>query len=315
MLAEQGQLGQQAINKASAQQQEVYNQIIPNYQGAVDTNTKDYADIMGAYKSFLDKSSGPNSAVNQFLSSDKYNQGIEKGSGWGAVDESIGGYGNMARTGGYTPGDIQNIRARSVAPVRSIAENARNEIQRSNAIRGTGYSPNTAAALAKTARENAYAVGDTATNTEAGIAQMVQAGKMAGLAGLSSTGLGARGQDITREANQLSNQLGIRGQDLQALLSGENQSLGALSGMANLYGTTPGLTSTFGNQALNAAGQGIQVAGLQGQFSQQQIDDAMKIGAMTGTPWKKILAMTGAVVATVATGGTAAPLIGAAAKV
>lgn len=43
--------------------------------------------------------------------------------------------------------------------------------------------------------------------------------------------------------------------------------LAGLGGMAGLYGTTPGLASEFGRQALTAQGQGIDLAGLQNQLA------------------------------------------------
>jgi hypothetical protein len=216
----------------------------------------------------------------------------------GPIGSAISGYQNFADTGGFSDADIANIRARSVAPIRSMADTNRQAIERSAAIRGTGYSPNTAAAIAKTARDADYSAGDTATNAEAMIAQMRQQGKLYGLQGLSSTGL----------ADQ-SNTTANRGLDLSAINAAGGQQLGALQGMTSLYGATPGLTKTFGDQVLGSTGQGIQVEGLQGTFSQQQIDDAMKLGEMKGIPWKQILATTAGGIAIAATGGAAAPYV------
>lgn len=174
----------------------------------------------------------------------------------GALNPAIAGYQKFAETGGFSPDDIQNIRARAVAPIRSIADNARQQIQRQAAIRGTGYSPNTTAALAKTARDSEYAAGDTATNAEAAIAGLKNQGQLAGLGGLSSTGLGINNQNLT-------NALGLRGQDLSSILGAQSGQLGAMSGMTGLYGATPGLTNTFGNQVLQSGNQGINIGQLQ----------------------------------------------------
>jgi hypothetical protein len=225
---------------------------------------------------------------------DKYNPQTGTSGGGvnsGPINSAISGYQGFADTGGFSDQDISNIRARSVAPIRSMADTNRQAIERQAAIRGTGYSPNTAAAIAKTARDANYAAGDTATNAEAMIAQMRQQGKLYGLQGLSSTGLANRGMDLSAIGN-----IG-------------NQQLGAMGGMTSLYGTQPGLTKTFGDQVLGSTGQGIQVQGLQGTFSQQQIDDAMKLGEMKGIPWKQILATTAGGIAIAATGGAAAPLV------
>lgn len=186
--------------------------------------------------------------------------GASNGRG-GAIDKAISGYGQFADTGGFSPQDISNIRARAIAPIRSMADRNTQEIERQAAIRGQGNSPNTAAAIAKTARDANYAAGDVATNAEAMIAQLMQQGKLYGLGGLSSTGL-------SDQSNTTSN----RGLDLSAINSATGNQLSALGGKTSLYGTTPGLTNTFGNQLIASAGQGLQGAGLQNQLAQMIIN-------------------------------------------
>jgi hypothetical protein len=97
----------------------------------------------------------------------------------------MGQYGDFARTGGYSPEDLQNIRARSVSPLRSVYSSAQSGLDRNRALQG-GYSPNYAAASSKMAREMGQGMADANTNTNAAIAQMVQQGKLAGLGGMSS---------------------------------------------------------------------------------------------------------------------------------
>jgi hypothetical protein len=173
-----------------------------------------------------------------------------------AIGKAIAGYSDFADTGGFSPQDIANIRARSIAPIRSMADQNTQEIQRQNAIRGTAYSPNTAAAIAKVARDANYAAGDTATNAEANIAQLKQQGRLYGLGGLSGTGL-------SDQSNNTQN----RGLDLSAINSSAGNTLGAISGQGSLYGATPGLINTFGNQVLNSGAQGLQLGGLQNQLA------------------------------------------------
>lgn len=195
------------------------------------------------------------------LEDDLKGNGMDTGGGsaggrGAAIDKAISGYGGFADTGGFSPQDIANIRARAVAPIRSMAQTNTDEINRQAAIRGTGYSPNTAAAIAKVARDANYAAGDTATNAEAGLAQLIQQGKLYGLGGLASTGL-------SDQANNTQN----RGLDLSAIGQSGNQQLGGLAGKTSLYGATPGLTNTFGSQVLGAGGQGVQIGGLQNQLA------------------------------------------------
>ncbi len=181
----------------------------------------------------------------------------QSGGRGGAIDKAISTYGNFADTGGFSPQDIQSIRARSIAPIRSMQDRNNQEIQRQAAIRGTGYSPNTTAALSKVNRDSAYAAGDTATNAEAMIAQLMQQGKLYGAGGLASTGL-------ADQSNITSN----RGLDLSAIHGIAGNQLQGLAGKTQLYGTTPGLTNTFGQQVLGSSAQGLQGTGLQNQLAQ-----------------------------------------------
>lgn len=189
----------------------------------------------------------------------------------GAIDKAISTYGNFADTGGFSPQDIQSIRARSIAPIRSINDRANQEIQRQSAIRGTAYSPNTTAALAKTNRDSAYATGDVSTNAEAMIAQLMQQGKLYGAGGLASTGLADQSNTTTN-----------RGLDLSAINSATGNQLNALQGKTSLYGTTPGLTNTFGNQLLQSSAQGLQGVGLQDQLAQQIINGQLQKSQVPG---------------------------------
>jgi len=146
----------------------------------------------------------------------------------GAINNALSGYQNFANTGGFSPEDIQNLRERAIAPTRSIYASAQSNIDRQRAL-NNGYSPNYTAAQAKLARDLSQSIADSQTNANAGIAQMVQQGKLYGLAGLSGTGL-----------------------------AGQGQNLSAMQGQSNLYGATPGMANMTGNQALGGQGQNIQ---------------------------------------------------------
>ena len=151
---------------------------------------------------------------------------------------ALGGYGDFAKTGGFSPQDIQNIRARMIAPIRSIYSQGNAEVDRQRRLQH-GYSPNYTAAKAKMAREQAYATSDATTNAEAAIAQMLQQGRLAGLGGLSQASLGGRGQNLS-----------------------------ALGGQTSLYNATPGLSQTFGQQVY-----GNRQQDLEGQRLQQDLDE------------------------------------------
>ena len=153
---------------------------------------------------------------------------------------AYGGYQDFANTGGFTPQNIQDMRARSAAPMRAVYANAQDNLNRQRALTG-GYSPNYAAASAKMARELGYGLADASTNTEASLADMIHKGKLEGLGGMTNID--------------------------QALLGAQTQRLGlannTLGQMGNIYGTAPGQAQMYGNQMLNSSGQQLQAGGLQ----------------------------------------------------
>lgn len=257
----QGKTQGQNLSNLQASNQATQKNFQDLYGPAVATNLKNYGDVQGAYDNFLSGMPNQGNLYSTFLGSSYGGTGqggLSDPTGRGAaVDKAIAGYGNFADTGGFSPEDIQNMRARAIAPIRSMAQTNTDEINRQNAIRGTAYSPNTAASIAKVARDANYAAGDTATNAEANLAQLTQQGKLYGLGGLASTGLGS-----------LANTLQNRGLDLSAITGSGQQQLGALGGKTSLYGTTPGLSNMFGNQVLQAGEQGVQIGGLQNQLAQ-----------------------------------------------
>ena len=66
-------------------------------------NQQDYGDIMGSYRNFGDQAKNIN--LNP---ADRAN-----------LERTLGGYQNFSQTGGFSPQDIQDIRARSIAPTRA----------------------------------------------------------------------------------------------------------------------------------------------------------------------------------------------------
>jgi len=159
-----------------------------------------------------------------------------------SIMNAIGGYGNFAETGGFSPQDVQNIQARMTAPIRAVYSQAQANLDRQRELAGGAGSPGYAAAQAKLARDEAYGLSDQTTNAQAAIAQMLQQGRLMGLQGLAGTGGAARGQN-----------------------------LGALSGQTGLYGASPGLARTFGDEVLQSVSQDLQGQGLQNQLANMLI--------------------------------------------
>lgn len=181
------------------------------------------------------------------------------GPGSGALEEALAGYSDFAKTGGFSPQNIQDIRARATAPIRSVYSSARRELNRGNRL-GGGGAINKAAAEAKMGREQAYATSDMSTNAEAVLANLIQSGRLAGLGGLTQGGLGAGGL-----ANAFA-----------------NTRLNALNSMTGLYGTTPGLSNMFGNQVLGGQQNLINAQGLQNNLSQGLISGQINKSQIPG---------------------------------
>lgn len=120
----------------------------------------------------------------------------------GPYDQVSSGYGDFAKTGGFSGADLANIRARAVSPVRAVYANAMQNVSRQRALQG-GYSPGYQALQSRMAREQSSSAADAATNAEAGISEQVQAGKLAGLQGLSGLiGSGGGGGGGGEQAQQ-----------------------------------------------------------------------------------------------------------------
>lgn len=117
------------------------------------------------------------------------------------------GYGEFAKTGGFSPLDTANIRARSMAPNRGIFDAARRGINRFGG-------PARTAALSRLSRDTGQQMSDTATAAEANIAQMRQQGRLAGIGGMANMYSATPGL-VNMYGNQLQQntqqQLGIEG--------------------------------------------------------------------------------------------------------
>lgn len=243
-----------------------------NYGRGSEANYGDYTDIMNRYRGIA--SGGA--------------EGTGGGGGGGATGfapstigykdpfNSYAGFTEFGTTGGYSRDDIANMRSRGISPIRAVYANAERELGRNRALQG-GYSPNFAAAQAKMAREQSQGTADATQNVEAGLAEARNKGRLAGLTGMS---------DI--EKQRLAADLDVAKFNANAQMSsGASQSAAgaanaaasradqfrALTGMTSLYGTNPGMSETFGNQTLQAIGQGgnYGLGSVQNQIAGSQI--------------------------------------------
>jgi hypothetical protein len=277
-----------------------------NYGRGTEANYGDYTDIMNQYRGIA---SGGDAA--------DYSGGDDGGGGGGGgyspftigyTDpfKSYAGYEDFSQTGGFSPEDIANMRARGTSPVRAAYANAERNINQQRSLQG-GYAPNAIAAQAKMAREQGQGMSDAMQGVEAGLAQQRQTGRLAGLSGMYGVEQQRLGADLdvakynanaqaqAQAANNSASQSAAASR-AQAAAANMDDRFRALSGMTNLYGTTPGMSNTFGNQLLQGVNQAgsfglgmtnAQVAGqsLPGAWQQGmgRINDIMDIGNSAAT--------------------------------
>lgn len=182
---------------------------------------------------------------------------------------SYSGFQDFSKTGGYAAADIANMRARGISPIRAAYSNAEREIGRQRSLQGD-YSPNAIAVQARMAREQGQATSDAAQGVESELAQMRNEGQRFGLTGMSGIEGQRLGADVDLAKFNTTNQFAAAQQNAaarqqaaafnasgRAAASAQSaaQRGAALDDMRLMYGTTPGMANTFGNQLNDAIGQ------------------------------------------------------------
>ncbi len=266
----QGGLAQNRLNN-------LRDSLVPQNQGlqnrfnvAADRGITDYNNILGGYGSYMDQARSPYTfgALPGYQS---FGSGGRDASldpmGLNAVSSAMGGYQNFANTGGYNPGDIASMRARSQGALRSAYDTAQRDISREGRLRG-GNSPNQVAAIAKLTRDQAQGLSDANINLEATLADQIRQGKLAGLSGLAGTGASQQGLGLSRDSlnNQsrlsgLAGQTGINAAQLSSILSG-------LQGMTSAYSATPGQANMYGQLLGQSNSQLLNTEQLQNALAQ-----------------------------------------------
>src|SRR5215471_8935134 len=99
-------------------------------------------------------------------------QDLAKTGGLQDYGDIYGGYSNFAKTGGFTPGDIQNIRSRAGDVIPQQYAQMQEMLRRRGALSG-GYQPGYGANLATMGRGAAELSAQNTRDTELGIAQAV----------------------------------------------------------------------------------------------------------------------------------------------
>lgn len=255
-LAAKAYEGTQQPSESENQFGGVTNQFQDAYNKAISQNTQDYSNLMGSYGDFRKNMPG---ATNFTFQNVKAERPAELGESYDYLREAMPGYRDFAATGGYSDKDQQELRARGVSPIRAAYGNTMMELNRARSIGGAGGAPNYIAALSRAQREMPEQLAEATTNVNAGLADAIRQGKMFGLSGITGTGQAMGGLSSAEAGRMLQAAMANQSADLQAQGMTESSlqnrlgtDLSAINAMSGLYGTTPGMASTFGNQALNA---------------------------------------------------------------
>lgn len=239
-----------------------------NYNNAVSQSNKNYGDIMSGYG---DISNNLTNIGNRITSPTPYTPQTVNYSTPGELTTAYGTLGSagktfqdFADTGGFSAGDIANLRARGMSPITSAYGNTIEDLQQANRL--GGGAANYVAARSAAQRELPQQLSDAEQGVNANLAQMIQQGKLAGAQGLLGVGGEQGGLANTAEAQALGAAIANQGAGLQGaalnnqmnqeyinnLLSVQQGKLAAQQGRTGLYGTTPGAANMFGNQVLGS---------------------------------------------------------------
>jgi hypothetical protein len=179
------------------------------------------------------------------------------------------------------------------------------EMNRARALGGAGGSPNYIAAASKAQRELPGQMSDAMTTVNAGLADAIRQGKIQGLAGMTNIGSTMGGLSSQEAGRMLQAGMANQNADLQAQQLSEQSlqnlrqsQLASLAGQTNLYGTTPAMASTFGNQALQAYAQRANVEQMRNQQTLGLLDAQIRAygGQSQQEPaWKQALGAAGSV--------------------
>lgn len=170
-----------------------------------------FGDVENSYRNFMSGGGVDTGKFNQF-------QGalgeVAGNGGWGAdriasMDQNIKGFKDIARTGGvdaegqnrmrgggvfdefaktggYSDGDISNIRSRANSVIPAYYDVAKTEAGRQASVQG-GYGPGQSALMARMSRDQSRGAASTALDAELGIKDKVNSGRQWGGQGMAQS--------------------------------------------------------------------------------------------------------------------------------
>ncbi len=225
------------------------------YNQSVEQQAGDYDEIKGMFRNIYNDSD-PNS--DRSLSS-KFKPYIPSLADYSQTEDTKRALANLqelTQSGGLSAGDQQNLRARGISPIRSMYATAQRDLNRQRNLSG-GYSPNYGAVTAKMTRDMSSMIADQTDKVNAQIAEMVQTGKLQTAPQYARAAADEAGRkssyDLSnRDAKNDAARFNAQG-TFDAARQDRGERLGAAQGMRDLYGTTPALVNTYGNQSMETA--------------------------------------------------------------
>jgi len=200
-------------------------------QKAKDDSTFD--DLWGRYSNFADTGGW---SPERIASIDDNIRGFKDFGRTGGLDEESirrfrggGVFDDLIKTGGYSEGDLANIRGRAASNVPSFYENLKNNLSTQNNAQG-GYSPGYSYQNAKLARDASRETSNSIRDSEIGIADSVRSGRLAGATGMSGA---ENSLQSLRTRNMLAGLGGANDAEM-GLMSSINS--GKLAGLGGLRG-------------------------------------------------------------------------------
>ena len=290
-------------------QQNQRDQIDPYWNPRIADSQQRSADSRGALESSLSgfsdyANSLPGSAGNVSTSAMSGDANTYRNFAQGNT-ETGQFFRNLMNTGGYSEGELGDIRSAGNRIIPSFFANLRNQMRTAQNATG-GYSPGYSASAASMARDAAHQSQDAALDTELGISDRVRTGKLTGANTLNDMFLGGMGgaSDLEKAIAQV----GLQNESLD--LQAQGMKGGMLGDVAQGYGSLYGQDQSdmYQNEAMK-----LQAQGMSGNSIMRVLQERAARNPNKGpVDWGKIAKVVGAAAATYFTGGAAAPLLGAA---
>ena len=207
-----------------------------------------YDTAYRGYQSLFDNPRGGSNSSNEALG--YYRDFAKTG---GLTDENVrrirgnGVFDEFSRTGGLSDQDIANMRLHGSAVIPGFYDAIRRNLQRSTNV--TGYNPGYNAQIAASSRDQAREAQNAALETELGIVDTRNKGRMWGTEGLS----GAERSLV--DATQRGRMFGIEGLDRDYNTGQDRDAqtrLAAIGGIRGLRTDTPGEVGMYEDELFNS---------------------------------------------------------------